>query len=292
MPHVRVVMTAVAAVACLLAAGCGGSSGEGARPTTPRRMLDPGTAVPAGGGARTTARPVVPPLHGPSGRHKAVPILMYHVVSAPPPGSAYPELWVSKERFAEEMDALRAAGYRAVTLTDVFRAWHDGGPLPPKPVVLTFDDGYTSDSTHAARVLRALRWPGVINLEVKNVGLAGGLSRLQVRRMIAGGWEVASHTVDHLDVTTLDAAGLERELAGSRRTLRRMFGVPVDFFCYPAGKYDAAAEAALRAAGYRGATTEIPGVARPGGNPMELPRIRVNGSDTAASLLAKVRAAT
>ena len=84
-----------------------------------------------------------------------------------------------------------------------------------------------------------------------------------VEAMIAAGWELAAHTIDHFDLTTLDAASLQREVAGSRQILRREYGVPVRDFCYPAGRFDATVIAAVQAAGYAGATTEIPGYAEP-----------------------------
>lgn len=226
-------------------------------------------------------------VHGPHDR--PVPILMYHVVTAPPPGSAYPELWVPWRSFVQQVLALKAAGYHGVTLQQVYDYWHRGYALPPRPVVLSFDDGYLSQYTHARATLAAVGWPGVLNLIVDNIG-KGGLTRHQVRAMLADGWELDSHTITHADVTTLDAAGLAREIGQSRRDLQRIFHVPVDFFCYPAGKYDAAAEAAVRAAGYLGATTEGPGVASPRNPPDLLPRIRVNGTDTAAAVLARMHA--
>jgi peptidoglycan/xylan/chitin deacetylase (PgdA/CDA1 family) len=188
------------------------------------------------------------------------------------------------------MRALRAHGYHAVTLAEVFDHWRRGLVLPTKPIVLTFDDGYLSQWSHAARTLRALGWPGVLNLEVKNLGLAGGLSHRQVRELIGAGWEVDAHTITHPDLTTLDAAQLRREVAGSRTLLRRALHVPIAFFCYPAGRYDAQVEAAVRAAGYRGATTTQPALASPRGDPYALGRLRVNGTDTAATLLARLAA--
>jgi hypothetical protein len=65
----------------------------------------------------------------------------------------------------------------------------------------------------------------------------------------------------------------------------------VNFFCYPAGRYDATVEAAVRAAGYLGATTVQPGLAGPRGDRYALPRIRVNGSETPAQVLAAITSA-
>jgi peptidoglycan/xylan/chitin deacetylase (PgdA/CDA1 family) len=150
--------------------------------------------------------------------------------------------------------------------------------------VLSFDDGYHSDYTHARPVLMRLRWPGVLNLALQNVE-PGGITAAEVRRLIAAGWEIDSHTLTHPDLTTLPATELRHELVGSRAEIRRRFGQPADFFCYPYGHYDARVVAAVRAAGYRAATTTDEGLAV-GRDLYVLKRIRVNGSDTAASLLA------
>jgi len=95
--------------------------------------------------------------------------------------------------------------------------------------------------------------------------------------MIDAGWELASHTVNHSDLTTLGAAELEEEVAGSRKILQREYHVPVRNFCYPAGQFDSTVIAAVEAAGYIGATTEIPGYSEPS-KPYELARFEILGS--------------
>ena len=163
-----------------------------------------------------------------------------------------------------------------------------GGGGPPAPT-----HPRAPRPTRAARPFALDRGRGhasVLNLEVHNVGLAGGLARREVRALLRYGWELAAHTLTHADLTTVGAARLRHEVAGSRRWLRRAFGVPVDVFAYPAGRYDARAEAAARAAGFRGATTTDAGVARRGGDPYALPRLRVTPQLTAPALLALVRA--
>jgi peptidoglycan/xylan/chitin deacetylase (PgdA/CDA1 family) len=258
-------------VASAVLAGCGGGAGPTA---TTRAPLDRGTA---------SVR-LVPVPTGP--RNAAVPILMYHVIATRPPGAAYPELWVSPQAFERQIAVLAEAGYHATTLDAVWRAWHGHGAMPLHPIVLSFDDGYQSQSTRARRMLDRLGWPAVLDLAVKNVGLAGGLTRGEVRAMLRDGWEIDAHTLRHVDLTTLDPARLRDEVAGSRAWLRHAFGVPVDFFCYPAGRYDQAVEAAVHAAGYRGATTTNEGVASRRGDPYALPRVRVTPEMTAVDLVA------
>ncbi len=217
-----------------------------------------------------------------------VPILMYHVIADPPPGAPYPELFVSEADFAAQMRWLARHGYQAVTQRDLWNHWHRGAALPPRPIVLSFDDGYRSVADAAFPHLQPRSWPGVLNLTVKNLRVSGGLSESRVRRLISAGWELASHTLTHPDLTTLSARALAREVSSSRIELRSRFGVPVDFFCYPAGRYDSSVIRAVRRAGYLGATTTVEGLARPG-KPYELRRVRVNGSDGVDELAAKLR---
>jgi peptidoglycan/xylan/chitin deacetylase (PgdA/CDA1 family) len=248
------------------------------------------TVAPAKPGKAKRAVPPKRPtgeLTGAKARRAKVPILMYHVISRAPAGVANAELWVDKDVFADEMRALRAAGYTAVTLQQAWDGWRHGGPLPKKPIVVSFDDGYLSHYTHAKPVLRKLGWPGVLYLEIKSIG-PGGLTEHQIRSLMKAGWEIDSHTLTHPDLTTLDDAALQHELADSRKELRERFGVEADFFAYPAGRYDDRVEAATKAAGYRAAVTVNEGIARGKDDPFALPRVRVNASDTAASLLAKL----
>ena len=222
------------------------------------------------------------------GRATPVPILMYHVIADPRDGAPYPELYVRAKDFSAQMAWLERHGYHPVTLRAVWNHWHRGAPLPSRPIVISFDDGYRSVAHAALPPMRERGWPGLLNLTVKNLRIAGGLSPRQVRRLITAGWELDSHTSTHPDLPSLDADELARELAGSRRQLRRLFGVPVDFLCYPAGRYDARVIVAARRAGYLGATTTIDGLAMPS-RPYELRRVRVSRSDGVEGFATKLQ---
>ena len=228
------------------------------------------------------------PFRGPA-LDTPVPVLMYHVIGTPPPSAPYPQLFVSRPLFAAQVAALARAGYRAITLDRMWRAWHGRATLPPRPVVLTFDDGYRGDFGAAMPILRRRRWPGVLNLLVANLHRHGwGIKTWMVRRMIRSGWEVDSHTLTHPNLTTVSPHQLWSEVHGARVVLRRLFHVPVRFFCYPSGAYDGAVIAAVRRAGYLGATTELPGLARRSA-PFTLARVRVGGSEPPATLLQTIR---
>lgn len=244
-------------------------------------------AKPPSRHAAPASRSHVRMVSGAEARRRAVPILMYHVLGTPPPGAPYPQLWVSQHAFASQVHLLALAGYHAVTLRQVFAAWQHGSPLPAKPIVLSFDDGYQSQGVVAGRLLKAIGWRGVLNLAIRNAG-PGGITVARLQRLHREGWEIDSHTVNHLDLTMLDPAAARSELVRSREWIRAHLGATPEFFCYPAGRFDPAVVTEVRRAGYRGATTELGGVARAADNPYELPRVRVSNGEPASAVLASI----
>lgn len=208
-----------------------------------------------------------------------VPILEYHVLGTPEGEVPYPELYVSRPDFRHQLEWLDGHGYQAVTLEQVEEAWFEGGTLPKKPVVLSFDDGYRPQFTFALPQLRKHGWAGVLNLKAEG----SDLYESNVKAMIDAGWELAAHTIHHLDLTELDSEQLTEEVAGSREILRREYGVPVKNFCYPAGQFNPTVIAAVAAAGYVGATTEIPGYAT-SNSPYELARFEILGDSGVTGL--------
>lgn len=215
------------------------AGGSGSASASEATAGSAGEAAP--GASRDTASW---PLHGRRARRAPVPILMWHVVAQPRPGTPYPELWVSPAQFTAQVAALRTAGFTAVTMDELWRAWHGPGRLPARPVVLSFDDGDLSHLAHAVPVLADAGWPGVLNLAVNHLGTKG-LPRWAARRLLQGGWELGSHTVDHLDLTALDDAALADQLTRSRTLIRSELGVDARSFCYPAGRNDERVRAAV-----------------------------------------------
>ncbi len=254
-----------------------GKSSQRRRARVPRRKEDGGAAQAPSEVRNATPRPDWRAYAGP------VPILEYHVLGPAPADAPYPGLYVTRPDFHRQMNWLADHGYEAVTLETVERAWYHDGTLPPKPVVISFDDGYRPQFTYALPELRAHGWPGLLNLKAEG----SDLYTSNVEAMIGAGWELAAHTINHRDLTALDAGQLKEEVAGSREVLRREYGVPVANFCYPAGQFDDTVIAAVKAAGYTGATTEIPGYAGRDA-PYELTRFEILGSTGVSGLSANL----
>ena len=225
------IVVVVVAVIIVLTSAQGGRRLRHRPPRTrprPRRSREEDAKPKAESGKVTNATPQADwkPHTGP------VPILEYHDLGTPPEGAPYPELFVGRTDFAKQMDWLEERGYEAVTLEQVQEAWYHDGTLPPKPIVLSFDDGYRPQFTFALPTLRKHGWAGVLNLKAEG----SDLYESNVKAMIAAGWELAAHTIHHLDLTELGPEELEEEVAGSRKILQEEYKVPVNNFCYPAGQ--------------------------------------------------------
>ena len=222
----------------------------------------------------------------------AVPILMYHVIASACPTSPFPGLYVPPVEFAAQMRSLAAAGYHAVTPDQIARAWHGAGSLPAHPIVISFDNGYRSQYTRALPVLRRLHWVGEENLQLSGLPpRQGGLSPAQIRSLVAAGWELDTQGWNHADLTRLGGPQLHFQIAAARGILRRRYDVRANWFCYPSGRYNAAVVAAVKAAGYVGATTVSPGWARRSDDPFRLPRLRVLAGTSPQALLSLISSA-
>ncbi len=244
----------------------------------------------AAGAQRRTASATSASSGGPAGPPGTdpVPILMYHVIAAPPPGAPFPGLYVEPAEFAEQMQALKSAGWHAVTLDQAQAYWRRGVPLGAgKPIVISFDNGYNSQYTQALPVLRRLGWVGDENLQLSGLPPSqGGLGPGQIRGLLAAGWELDTQGISHADLITLDSEQLQYQVAVARKTLQQRYHVPVNWFCYPSGHYDPTVVAAVKAAGFAGSTTVVPGWAHPADDPYRLHRLRVLGGTSAQALLA------
>ena len=282
-------LLAVAVVAAVVLASGGGGpprAEHGAsRAARAFRGVPQGARAGSGSGAGShsgTGRPGTEP----------VPILMYHVINPPPAGAPFPGLYVSASEFAAQMQALAKAGFHAVTMDQMWAYRQHGAPLPSgRPIVVSFDNGYQSQYTNALPVLRRLGWVGDENLQLTGLPPSqGGLSETQVKGLISSGWELDTQGFSHADLITLDATQLAYQVATSRSVIQHRYGVAANWFCYPSGHYDATVVEAVKAAGYTGSTTVVPGWASPSSDPYRLPRLRVLGGTSPEALLSELAA--
>jgi len=215
-----------------------------------------------------------------------VPILMYHEIGTP--SGPWKELYVEPETFTQQLDWLKANGYSTVGLADVYDHWYNKKPLPEKPIVLTFDDGYRSMFELVMPLLLARDMQATFFLYPSKFNTPTGLTPEMVADMAKQGMEIGSHTSTHNDLTKISAQQLKKELGDSKKYLEEITQKPVDFLCYPAGRFNSQVIEETKKRGYLAAVTTQMGNASPNQDPFQWKRIRINYSDGLKGFIKKI----
>lgn len=223
---------------------------------------------------------------------RAVPILIYHSVSDDPPSWIAPYA-VSQSRFRAHVDEIVRAGRNAVTVSDFVGSSAGGRPLPPRPVVITFDDGFADTLRVAAPILAARglaatayvttgalagprRCPG------HRLGPAAMLAETELHDLEQLGFEIGSHSVTHPPLDVIARPAAVAEIRSSKAVLEDLLSHPVRTFAYPHGFYDRFLMGAVAEAGYQSAVAVRNALSSVGDDRMALSRLMIM-SDTPLS---------
>jgi peptidoglycan/xylan/chitin deacetylase (PgdA/CDA1 family) len=260
-----------------------------ATPLPPAPLPPTVTAVP-------TATPTLPLEPTPDGvaRTAKVPILMYHYISSPPAGADKYRIDLSTppELFAAQLDRLRAEGYTTISLYQVMDYLTRGVSLPPKPVVLTFDDGYRDNYEHAFPLLRERGMTGTFFVVTDFIDeqRPDYLAWDMAREMLAGGMSIESHGRNHFTLEGQSDDYLVWQALGSLETIQYELGVRPRFVSYPAGDYDQRTIEIFRSANYWAGLTTEQGTVQSSERPFEFERIRMRNTTTPDDMLRYMQA--
>jgi peptidoglycan/xylan/chitin deacetylase (PgdA/CDA1 family) len=206
---------------------------------------------------------------------------MYHYISEPPPDADIyrRDLSVTPANFEAQLAWLRDQGYQSITLTDLAYHLALGWPLPDKPVILTFDDGYCDNYTNAFPLLKKYGYVGTFFLVTGPIDFDNPdyLTWNMVQRMHRAGMDFQAHSYRHLDLRGTDMDFLIFEILAPKEAIEAHTGETVRFFAYPAGGYDAQTVAVLKSAHFWGAVAIEQGTIHSSDALFELSRIRVRG---------------
>jgi peptidoglycan/xylan/chitin deacetylase (PgdA/CDA1 family) len=279
------VLVAVISVGLVVTGVIGGSGDSAAGPSAAvlGQTVTPSTSASPAPSAAPTPSPG-PPITSPVD----VPIMMYHIIG-PPDRPENDALAVSTDDFAAQMNYLACAGFTPITVQQMFDAFDGKAPLPEKPIILTFDDGWSGDYDNGYPILKQHGFVGSYAIVTGFVEGGGPyMTWAQIKEMSDAGMEIMSHTVTHIDLGAMDNATDIDQLMQSKSTLETQTGKPVDYFVYPAGEpfrsgsteRQAQVVQMLEDAGYRGALLDDAtyGGQDPGA-PYELHRVRVSGGE-------------
>ncbi len=243
---------------------------------TPRPTIQPApTAGPTPDGAARTVQ---------------LPILMYHYLSTPPAGADIyrQDLSVTPELFAAQLDALQAAGYSTISLYDLMSHLTGGAPLPEKPVIITFDDGYRDNYENALPLLakREMTAMFFVVTDFMDEERPEYLTWDMARAMRDAGMFIESHGRNHVSLAGKDADYLVWQALGSLETIEYELGVRPRFVSYPAGEYDELTKEIFHSAGYWAGLTTAQGATHSNETDLfELKRVRVRGTTTPEELV-------
>ena len=226
-----------------------------------------------------------PLLPTPDGVHRQarVPILMYHHIEDPPPDAdaMRRDLSVSPEIFEAQLRYLKQAGYESITLNDLALHLTMGKPLPPKPIIFTFDDGYTDAYTNAFPLLQRFGFRGTFFVISEPVDARDPdfISWAEVEEMHAAGMSFEPHSYNHPDMRNRGFDFVVFQILAPKEAIEARTGEACRFFAYPAGRYDQFVIDVLRSANFWGAVLTEQGATHGSDELFTLRRIRVHGGD-------------
>jgi peptidoglycan/xylan/chitin deacetylase (PgdA/CDA1 family) len=240
----------------LALAGCGNPVIAASQPTgTPVMTASPLPTVTASQtpSPTPTSTPFLSPtptrvVQGPDA--VTIPILLYHRIAVSPINSQY---YVPPGQFEMQIKLLHDWEYTVIPLDLLIKAIREGASLPPRPVIITFDDGDISVYTDAFPVMQAYGYTGVAYIVGNYMGTDGYMDETQVKELAAAGWEIGSHSRSHRDLTKLEPEIQRVEIVQARKDLQERIGVPVESFAYPFGLISSAVVDYTKFAGYTSA---------------------------------------
>ena len=207
-----------------------------------------------------------------------VPVLNYHQVEQKNGNPL--TLW--PDQFEAQMAYLAEEGYTPIKIDEMMDALENGAPLPEKPVIITFDDGYADNYEYAYPILKKYGFKATIFLiyDFTNA-YPNYLTWEQIDEMKQSGLiRFESHTMTHANLAELDSADeLRHEIADSHDLLSEKIGYDMHYIAYPGGRVNPEIEEITRAAGYRGGFTVHYGLSTPTEGRYQMDRIPIFGAN-------------
>ncbi|MDP9012472.1 MAG: polysaccharide deacetylase family protein [Pseudomonadota bacterium] len=216
-----------------------------------------------------------------------LPILCYHNIGQSPEHSRFRLLYVNQAKLDRQLWTIRRLGMRGVSIGTGLRQL--GAGTRNNLVALTFDDGYADTLTQALPLLLKYGFSATCYLVSDAVGKLNLwdaayleeekplMDHDQVQRWLGAGMEIGSHSRSHPRLQDMADAAAWPEIVESRDVLRAAYGIPIDHFSYPFGRFKGATAELVKRAGYRSAVSLEPGIACANDDRFRLPRVFVDG---------------
>lgn len=190
-----------------------------------------------------------------SANEQFTPILLYHHINVLPAHmSRAMRRWsLSPQKFESQLDWVENHGFHTVTMEQLIDHLKHGLNLPPKPIVLSFDDGLKEHYSVVLPILKKYHFVGTFFIITDSVGHSAFMNWKQILEMRDDGMDIEAHTLTHPDLSALPHEQAFYEIAGSKAILERHLNKPVTVLAYPYGCYNDDTIAIAKAAGFEGA---------------------------------------
>lgn len=219
-------------------------------------------------------------------RSNGARIITYHSVR--PVNGEPKSSYVLPQELDRQLAWLVQNGYEIVSLSQLVEAIEHQGPISPKWIAVTFDDGYADNYHHAYPILRKYKVPATIFLITGKINTEGFLSLPQISDMALNQIEFGAHTVDHVSLTSVSPEAAREQITRSQEDLQQITGSPVEHFCYPFGHFNSTIEAIMIETKFRSCCVENAGPITPKTPPSRLTRVGVLGTDTLQDFRLKI----
>lgn len=220
---------------------------------------------------------------------KNIPILMYHSISqsAESADPGFKALCVPPALFAAQVDYLYRSGYTILNVTQLINALTGKAPLPERPVVLTFDDGYADFYYHALPVLSRYHLTATLYIATGFVERTSLWLRWkeetrhplltwnQIVEISNSGIECGAHTHSHPKLHMLPLTIARDEIRRSKDLLEQYLGREVTSFAYPYGGYNSGVRRLVKEAGFTSACAVNDAMCSDKADPFTLDRLMV-----------------
>ena len=218
-----------------------------------------------------------------------VPIFEYHRVKpwAGETGSAH-DLIVPPSLFAQQMDAMAAAGWHTITMRELGDDMRRGLDPAPKSFVVTLDDGYEDGYTYARPILQSEGFVATYFVIGGRIGSPDQLTVAEMEALVAAGNEIGNHTLNHRDLKPMTLEEVVTEVYTTQALIASAVGVWPESFCYPMGMTDAAVTAIVSSTpDLVTAVIQTGSMPETWANRLSLPRIRVGPGSYPQYLVAR-----
>lgn len=158
---------------------------------------------------------------------------------------------VTPAHFSQQMKALSENGFHTILPNQLYEYLANDGTLPPKPILITFDDGREEQYRLGATEMNKYGFKGVFFIMTVSINRPGYMTKTQIKNLSDSGHSIGVHTWDHHPVTKYEGKDWDIQLLKPKKQLESITGKSINYFAYPFGVWNQASIPKIKKSGYQ-----------------------------------------